>query len=176
MSNSNDAVSPEIVKFHECVEHGSLAELSEALQAGVDVDAAGRNERTALMVAIGVNDLEKMKLLLQSGADPELTDEFNATALRHAVDGDFADGVAYLLSLGAERGHQPKYPLKKIDYDLDLSAVPLSEELKEYFTEERWQQVLEEQEEKLRREGVLVFPTNAQASRASGLIATRGEI
>ena len=37
-------------------------------------------------------------------------------------------------------------------------------------------QVLEEQEEKLRNEGVLVFPTNAQASRASGLITMRGEI
>lgn len=37
-------------------------------------------------------------------------------------------------------------------------------------------QVLEEQEEKLRNEGVLVFPTNAMASRASGLITSRGEV
>lgn len=37
-------------------------------------------------------------------------------------------------------------------------------------------QVLEEQEEKLRSEGVLVFPTNALASKASGLITSRGEV
>ena len=37
-------------------------------------------------------------------------------------------------------------------------------------------QNLEDQEEKLWSEGVLVFPTNAQASRASGLITSRGEI
>jgi FdrA protein len=37
-------------------------------------------------------------------------------------------------------------------------------------------QVLEEQEEKLRNEGVLVFPTNAMASRASGFITSREEI
>ena len=37
-------------------------------------------------------------------------------------------------------------------------------------------QVLEDQEEKLKKEGVLVFPTNAMASGVSGLIARRGEI
>lgn len=37
-------------------------------------------------------------------------------------------------------------------------------------------QVLADQEDKLRNEGVLVFPTNALASKASGLIAGRGEI
>jgi len=37
-------------------------------------------------------------------------------------------------------------------------------------------QVLGEQEEKLRNHGVLVFPTNAMASRASGLITSREEM
>ena len=37
-------------------------------------------------------------------------------------------------------------------------------------------QVLEEQEKKLRDEGVLVFPTNAMASVVSGLITSRGEL
>ena len=37
-------------------------------------------------------------------------------------------------------------------------------------------QSLAEQEDKLREEGVLVFPTNALAARAAGLIATRGDM
>jgi ankyrin repeat protein len=43
---------------------------------------------TALMLALGEKDLEKTKLLIQHGADLELTDDFNATALRHAVEAD----------------------------------------------------------------------------------------
>ncbi|MCK5709828.1 MAG: succinyl-CoA synthetase subunit alpha, partial [Deltaproteobacteria bacterium] len=37
-------------------------------------------------------------------------------------------------------------------------------------------QGLTEQEEKLREEGVLVFPTNAIASRVAGMITARGDI
>jgi ankyrin repeat protein len=47
---------------------------------------------TALMLAVESKDLDKAKLLIQHGADPELADDFNATSLRHAVEADFADG------------------------------------------------------------------------------------
>jgi hypothetical protein len=96
------------------------------------------------MLALESKDLEKTKLLIQSGADPELTDDFNSPALGHAVDADFADGVRFLLSLGVDRGHHPRYPLKKIDYDCALPDVAMPVELKEVMSETQWQESLEE--------------------------------
>jgi len=144
MTEPKSEESEELVRFHKTVENGSLEELKQALINGADVNTPGHVEQTALMVAIAAKDLEKMKLLVKNGADPELTDEFNDTALRHAVSWDFADGVAYLLSLGVDRGYHPKYPLKKVTYDLELPQVELPEELKESFSEEEWKESIEE--------------------------------
>jgi ankyrin repeat protein len=83
-------VKQEVVEFHQVVENGSLDELKQALERGVDVNAPGHVDRTALMVAIAVKNVDKMNLLLEHGADLELTDKFNDTALRHAVSWDFA--------------------------------------------------------------------------------------
>lgn len=133
-------------KLHHVVECGSLPALRQILEAGIDVNAPGHRQQTALMVAVGVHDLEKMKLLIENGADPERTDEFNATALRRAVDEDFADGVRYLLSLGVDRGYSPKYPLKEVNYDLQLGPIDLPEELKDVISLAEWQESLAETE------------------------------
>ena len=95
--------------FHECITSGSLEELRKALTNGADVNLRGRNGETPLMVAIAAKDVEKMQLLVESGADPELTDDFNGTALSHAVSWDFADGVRFLLDLGVDRGYSPNW-------------------------------------------------------------------
>ncbi|CAE7386905.1 unnamed protein product, partial [Symbiodinium sp. CCMP2456] len=79
--------------LHDCITTGTLEELHAALNNGADVNASGRNGVTPLMAAIAAKDLDKMRLLLERGADPELTDDFNGAALRHAVDEDFVDGA-----------------------------------------------------------------------------------
>ena len=131
--------------FHECVAVDSLKDVGQALRNGVDVNSRGSSGETPLMAAIAVKDLAKMKLLLDNGADPELSDDFNGTALRHAVNHDFADGVRLLLSLDVDRGYHPKYPLKKIDYDFELPIHPLPEELKEVMSEDEWKDTIDEQ-------------------------------
>jgi hypothetical protein len=98
-----------------------------------------RDTPTWQRFAIAAKDLEKMKLLIRSGADPELTDVFNATALRHAVQWDFSAGVRYLLALGVDRGFHPKYPLTKVNYNYSFPESTIPKELKEILSDaEDW--------------------------------------
>ncbi|QDV80732.1 ankyrin repeat domain-containing protein [Botrimarina mediterranea] len=127
--------------LHDCITTGTLEELHAALNNGADVNASGRNGVTPLMAAIAAKDLDKMRLLLERGADPELTDDFNGAALRHAVDEDFVDGVRFLLELDVDRGYSPKHPLKPINFESvveKIPATPLPDELKGLISEEDW--------------------------------------
>ena len=135
--------------FHECITSGSLEDLRKALTNGADVNLRGHNGKTPLMVAIAAKDVEKMQLLVESGADPELTDDFNGTALSHAVSWDFADGVRFLLDLGVDRGYSPKYPLKKINYDFDILDSPIPDTLKAVMSEEEWKESLKAQKDSM---------------------------
>lgn len=150
MSQSAGQVNGETVRFHQIVAEGKLEELQAALKNGAAVDAPGHVGRTALMLALGAKDLEKTKLLIQHRADPELTDAFNATALRHAVEADFAEGVRYLLSLGVDRGYHPRYPMKKIEYDSSLLDVAMPVELREVMSEAEWNESLAESRKLMR--------------------------
>jgi hypothetical protein len=152
-------VSEETARFHQLVEDGDLESLRTALQNGANVNAPGRVGWTALMVAIDAKNVEKAKLLIDSGADAELTDDFNNTALRHAVDADFEEGVRYLISLGVDRGHNPKYPLKKINYDFTFDTWKMPEQLKEVMSEAEWKESIEKSRETLRDLQPTVEPT-----------------
>lgn len=153
MTRSDGHVSEETVRFHRIVAEGSLQEMQGALTNAAAVNAPGKVGVTALMLAIGSKDLEKTKLLIQCGADPELTDDFNATPLRRAVESDFVDGVRFLLSLGVDRGYHPRYPLKKVTYDSSLPDVVMPESLREVMSEAEWKESLEETNRLLLRLG-----------------------
>lgn len=141
--------------FHELVANGTFEELAVALKKDAAVNAPGHIGRTALMVAIDARDIDKLKLLLDHGADPELTDDFNNTALRQAVHADFVEGVMLLLSLGVDRGHQPKYPLKEVRYDFDfpIPLTELPEELRNLMSEAEWAESLRETRDSLAESG-----------------------
>lgn len=130
-------VSEQTARFHEIVQDGSFDELRAALEQGAPVNEPGRFGTTALIVAAEAKHLEKMKLLVEHGADLELMDNLNNTPLRAAVRADFVEGAQYLLSLGVDRGDRPVYPPKA----LDLSSIPesaLPQELKGVLSEEDW--------------------------------------
>ncbi|MCH8921855.1 MAG: ankyrin repeat domain-containing protein, partial [Planctomycetes bacterium] len=129
-------MSEEVARFHRIVESGSSSEFQQMLRSEINVNAPGHCERTALMVAIAARDLGKMRLLVESGAETEQTDAFNTTALRHAVEWDFEDGVGFLLGLGADRGYHPRYPLKKVDYVSHLPKLQIPDGIEEALSEE----------------------------------------
>jgi hypothetical protein len=145
--------SEETERFHRLVSQRDLGKVQEALRQGADINAPGQTGVTALMLAIEEKDLELTKLLIQHGADPELTDDFNATALRHAVYADFAEGVRFLLALGVDRGNRPRYPLKKIEYPNSPPDVPMPVELKDVMTEAEWNESLQASSELMREKG-----------------------
>lgn len=153
MPHSNHDVSDETLRFHRMVAEGPIQDLRDALKRGIDVNAPGPLGMTALMLALNSKDMEKTQLLIQYGADPELTDDYNATALRNAVEADFVDGVRYLLSLGVDRGYHPRYPLKKIDYDSSMCDITLPEEMRELLSEDEWKASLEETRQAVREMG-----------------------
>jgi len=153
MAASKDQIDEETVRFHRVVAEGSLEELRDLLDRGVKVDVPGHAGQTALMLAFESKDLEKSKLLIQHGADPELTDDFNDTALRHAVEADFADGVRLLLSLDVDRGYQPRYPLKKVEYETLLPEPEMPEEMKGILSEAEWKESWEQTKASMREWG-----------------------
>jgi hypothetical protein len=153
MSRPIKSISNDTVRFHQIVEQGNLEGLKAALENGADINAPGHVGMTALMHAIAKKDLAKTTLLIRHGADPELTDDLNRTALCHAVEDDFEDGVRFLLSLGVDRGYKPKYPLKPITYDVPLLDVPMPESLKQVMSESEWNTSIEETQESIRESG-----------------------
>jgi len=132
------------LELHQIAKQGSLEELKAALESGADVNVPGHSQETPLMAAIAARDLGKVELLVGHGADLELTDRFNVTALSRAVDCDFVDAARLLLSRGAERGYAPKYPLKTIDYDIDWPEAEMPEGMKGLMSEEQWKKSVEE--------------------------------
>ncbi|MCC7338614.1 MAG: ankyrin repeat domain-containing protein [Pirellulaceae bacterium] len=144
MAREDRPMSQETRELHEAIRKGSLDELRTLLDSGADVNSAGRLGRTPLMVAIEAADLQKLQLLLERGADPEITDDFNTTALGCAVSYDFVPAIKLLLELGVDRGYEPKYPQKRIDYRIPTEHLEMPNEMKSVMTESEWKELMED--------------------------------
>jgi outer membrane protein assembly factor BamB len=73
------------------------------LDRGVDVNARSRYGVTALGFAAGEGRLEVVRLLLERGADVQLTDSFySSRAIDFAIRGGHADVAMFLLSRGSK--------------------------------------------------------------------------
>lgn len=153
MTHSAANEGDDAISLHQIVADGNLDTLQAALMAGAAVDAPGKAGMTALMLAMDLKDLAKAELLIQHAADIELTDDVNDTALRYAVKADFADGVRLLLSLGADRGHHPRYPLKKYDCEHPFPDMPMPAEFKAFMTEAQWQENHRKLQDQMRERG-----------------------
>ncbi|WP_437231146.1 ankyrin repeat domain-containing protein [Planctomicrobium sp. SH661] len=150
MTNPHSPIDPAVLELHELIESGSVVDIRVALANSALINAPGHVGRTALIEAISTKDIEKVRLLIELGADVEITDDFNSTPLSHAVQDDFPAAVELLLSHHVDRGYHPKYPLKKIEPPKQIFQPELPEELKQVFTEEQWRQQLDKTQELLR--------------------------
>ncbi|KAL6892133.1 ankyrin [Trichoderma evansii] len=56
---------------------------------GADVNEKSSDGWTPLIAAVKRNDEDKVRLLLKGGAEPDITDSINWTALLHAIDGHY---------------------------------------------------------------------------------------
>ena len=87
----------------DAARRGDHARVAELIDAGVDVNARGRYEATALMFAADRGDLEIVRLLVERGADVNLADTFyKFTALGMALSNSHLNVAKYLLQHGAK--------------------------------------------------------------------------
>jgi hypothetical protein len=82
---------------------GDAKAVAAELEAGVDVNSATTYKSTALSFACDRGHAEVVKLLLERGANPNITDTFyNATPLTWAQMGKHYEVITALLQAGAE--------------------------------------------------------------------------
>jgi len=82
--------------------NGKLESVRQAIEAGVDVNLADEEQRTALLFASFNGHTSVVKLLLDNGALSSQRDGLGRTALMWAATGDNAEAVELLLEAGAE--------------------------------------------------------------------------
>lgn len=64
--------------------NGNCAIIGDLLEAGAALDLLSKDGQTALIIAVGKNDVASSTLLLEAGADPELTDKLGLSARKYA--------------------------------------------------------------------------------------------
>ena len=96
--------APSAEEFYEICRSGTVEELSAALAAGAEVNAADQSGLTPLMLVVsdGGRADAKASVLLQAGADPNLSDRSGRTALHWAVGAGQVKLARRLLAAGAE--------------------------------------------------------------------------
>jgi hypothetical protein len=95
-------VEGDVSVFLEDALKGHLESVRQAIEAGVDVNSADEEQRTALLFASFNGHTSVVKLLLDSGALLSQRDGVGRTALMWAATGDNAEAVDLLLESGAE--------------------------------------------------------------------------
>ena len=85
--------------FHAAAHAGDTIAITAFLDGGININAQEADEgRTALISAAARGDLEVVNLLLQRGADPNVTDNIGDTALLHALEARYDQVEQVLLN------------------------------------------------------------------------------
>lgn len=82
--------------------NAGIAELSQLINEGADVNAAGYKGETPLMSSAKNHKTEEVRLFLARGADPNLRDEQGGTALMDAAHAGDVESIRLLLTKGAD--------------------------------------------------------------------------
>jgi hypothetical protein len=64
--------------------YGNCSIMSDLLEAGAALDLRSKDGQTALIIAVGKNDVASSALLLESGADPDESDKLGFSARKYA--------------------------------------------------------------------------------------------
>lgn len=96
-------VDPLVKELSDAVFDGTLDDVQEVLKKGVDVNGFDEYSCTALFLAVSaakMDNLSRVRLLLEAGANPNLGDEdTNETPLIRAIDGEIC---SLLINAGAD--------------------------------------------------------------------------
>lgn len=122
---------PRVETLFDAARQGDVAAVTRLLDAGLDVNAKGRYDTTALFFAADKGQLAVVELLLARGASVDVHDTFyKMTPLSLAVQRDHADVARRLVEKGASEPEQAlELAVKKKDETLARAVItrgPLS--------------------------------------------------
>jgi hypothetical protein len=121
--------------FYELCKKGSLGEISDAIEGGVDVSApSGLKSETPLMMAARDNpDPLVITALIQAGADVNAEDDNGGTALMYAAGSNpNPEVVAALVKAGADIHARDSYSgMSALDYAKENKNPAVAEALRE---------------------------------------------
>lgn len=86
----------------QAVAFGTLAEVERLAQAGADLEAQDRSERTAWLVAIQTGDIAKSEFLRGCGADTGVVGRCGKPPLFYAIENEHLPMFQWLLEIGLD--------------------------------------------------------------------------
>jgi ankyrin repeat protein len=101
--DGNDGLSPEdrLAFFVNHARNGECDEVAKGIKAGIPVNQLDALDQTALIAAVSHNSIACVRLLLEHGADPKVTDNAGWTPLIFAA---YFGGSDEMLNLLLDRG------------------------------------------------------------------------
>jgi len=87
-------------KFFDYVYNGDIKKTHELLKNGINPNF-NYNGRMPLVVACRRENIDMLKLLIDKGADPNMSDDIGITALNISSSHGYIESVKYLLEVGA---------------------------------------------------------------------------
>ena len=91
-----------IENFVKTAASGDLVTIKLFIQAGIDINATGNNDWTALMAAANNGHIETVTTLIKAGANVNAKDEGSWTALMFAANNGHKKIVSVLINAGAD--------------------------------------------------------------------------
>ncbi|MFD1781030.1 ankyrin repeat domain-containing protein [Fredinandcohnia salidurans] len=91
-------------QFFQAAERGDISKLKELLDAGIDINVADEQGRTAAMLATYANKPESVKVLIEHGINIDIQDNMQNNPFLYAG----AEGYSAILKLTIEAGADPK--------------------------------------------------------------------
>ena len=102
--------------FLKICRSGAEDDITQAVNAGVNVNVTNRTASTALMFAAQSNTAGAIDILIQAGADVNAQDDNGNTALIYAASYNTDDVVDVLINAGADSGITNNAGHKASDY------------------------------------------------------------
>ena len=88
--------------LHKAVALGSVNEIEKLIEQGEDINAMDWQDRTPVMIALQIGDLEKVQCLVRHGANFDTTPTSKSSPLECAVQSRNPDVLSFYLDLGHE--------------------------------------------------------------------------
>ena len=125
-------------KIYKAIEQNNSTQVQEKIFAGYDIDLKSAHQLPVLIYAVIYDRVECVTLLLQNGANVNITDKNERTPLHFAINLCLYELIYLLLRYGANPHLQDDKGLSPIDYAKsykDAKSIKILEEITQIFVQ-----------------------------------------